>query len=346
MIGYYVHHHGRGHLHRAVCVARCARTPITGLSSLPRPDGWAGDWVRLPIDTGPPGRPVADPTAGGRLHWAPLGHEGLRGRMAITARWIARAAPELFVSDVSVEMACLARLMGVRIAVMAMRGNRLDAPHDLAYTMADALIAPWPAALPEPDWPEAWRSKTAHVGAFSRYDGRPVPARGERANDPRPRPRVAVLLGAGGSDVSGEELREARAATPEWEWQVLGHPDAPWCEDPWPVLCGADVLVTHGGQNAIAECAAARRPTICIPQDRPFGEQRATGRALAAGGLAVVRPHWPSAAEWPRLLESTRRRDGSRWAMWAPGDGATRAAAVLDAPAASPVPGGHACASP
>lgn len=37
MIGYYVHHHGSGHLRRAQAVAAVWGHEITGLSTLPRP---------------------------------------------------------------------------------------------------------------------------------------------------------------------------------------------------------------------------------------------------------------------------------------------------------------------
>ncbi|QMU76837.1 UDP-N-acetylglucosamine--N-acetylmuramyl-(pentapeptide) pyrophosphoryl-undecaprenol N-acetylglucosamine transferase [Streptacidiphilus sp. PB12-B1b] len=327
MIGYYVHHQGAGHLHRAAAIARHTRTPVTGLSSLPRPDSWTGPWIDLPLDTG--GTPT-DPEAGGRLHWAPVHHAGLRTRMGLVARWIEQHAPTLFVSDVSVEMACMARLMGVPVAVAAMRGERLDPAHRLAYDLADALLAPWPAALPEPHWLPSWRRKTTHTGAFSRFDQRP------RSVDARPhdRPRLLVMLGAGGADVTAGQLREAVRATPHWSWTVLDRTS--WTPDPWPLLCAADVVVTHGGQNAIAECAAARRPAVVIPQDRPYGEQHATARALAAAGLAVVRHPWPEAGHWPALLDTALAMNGEAWSLWSPGDGARRAAHLLDGLAVRP----------
>ncbi|WP_433545023.1 glycosyltransferase [Streptomyces sp. CA-294286] len=330
MIGYYVHHQGRGHLHRAVCVSGHLRTPVTGFSSLPRPDGWEGDWVRLPRDAdavpGAQAAGAADPTAGGALHWVPRHHPGLRGRMGAVADWITRAAPTLFVSDVSVEVALLARLMGIPVVAAAMRGDRFDPAHRLGYTVADALLAPWPAELSEPGWPRAWLDKTVHTGAFSRYDGRPRaherPADGSR--------EVVVMLGAGGSGLGGDDFRRAAASTPGWTWTVLGAPGETWVDDPWPVLCRADVVVTHGGQNAVAECAAARVPTVVVPQDRPHGEQRATAEALRAGDLATVRATWPEPGEWAGLLDRTRERPADRWARWAPGDGAQRAAEALD----------------
>ncbi|MET9929628.1 MULTISPECIES: glycosyltransferase [unclassified Streptomyces] len=330
MIGYYVHHQGRGHLHRAVCVARHARVPVTGLSSLPRPDDWPGEWIRLPMDTGDAaGRPAgtADPTARGRLHWAPRHHEGLRGRMGAIADWTARTGPRLLVSDVSVEVALLARLMGVPVVVAAMRGDRFDPAHRLGYDLAEALLAPWPGTVPEPDWPRHWLDKTLHTGAFSRYDGRPRPP----APPPGPTREAVVLLGAGGSGIGADDLRRAAEATPGWTWTFLGGADGGrWTDDPWPLLCRADVVVTHAGQNAVAECAAARTPAVVVPQDRPHDEQLATARALRAADLATVCATWPAPGEWEGILDRTAKRDGDRWSVWAPGDGARRAARLLD----------------
>ncbi|MFG3280973.1 glycosyltransferase [Streptomyces sp. NPDC048111] len=325
MIGYYVHHQGRGHLHRAQCIAAHVPGPVTLLSSLPRPDAWRGPWVDLPPDTA--AEPV-DATARGRLHWVPLHHDGHRERMGIIARWIVRERPALFVSDVSVEAAALARLMGVPVVVAAMRGDRRDEAHRLGYDLADALLAPWPGSLPEPGWPAHWHAKTVHTGSISRYDGRPRPTRRCGPDGRGAGNEVVVMLGAGGADVTPEQLQEAARATPGWSWTVLGGPDTPWVEDPWPLLCRAGVVVTHAGQNAIAECAAARVPAVVIPQDRPHGEQRATARALARGGLATVCDAWPGPHEWPALLAEAVARP-ERWAHWSPGDGAEQAGRLL-----------------
>ena len=37
-IGYYVHHRGGGHARRALAIARECTTPVTGLSTLPKPE--------------------------------------------------------------------------------------------------------------------------------------------------------------------------------------------------------------------------------------------------------------------------------------------------------------------
>lgn len=320
MIGWYVHGHGRGHLQRLQCVAAHLQTRVTALSSLPRPDGWTGGWVDLPDDL--PTGDDRDPSAGGTLHWAPLGHPGLLARSAAVVAWVARERPALVVVDVSVEVAVLVRSLGVPVVVAAMRGDRQDRAHTTAYDLADALLAPWPADRPEP-WPQRWLAKTWHVGALSRLDGRvPSPAPGDR--------RVAVLWGAGGSEVTTADVDAAAAATPGWTWDAAALRGA--AADPWALLQAADVVVTHGGQNALAEVAAARRPAVVVPQDRPHDEQRANGRALH--GIALVRDTWPAPGQWPALLEQAAQQDVSAWGQWSDGRGAARAAELLDARAA------------
>ena len=356
MIAYYVHHHGSGHAHRAAAVAGALTAPVVGLSSRPAPAGWPGEWVVLPDDAGT--HPADDVTAGGVLHWVPLHHNGLRDRMAAISAVLARGDVRLLVADVSVEVCLLARLHGVPVAVMAQPGDRTDRPHRLAYDLAARLLAPWPElpAAPRPDacsadsggWPAHWRGRTVHLGAFSRFDGRTP-----RPPDPR---RVLVLWGGGGLDVSDAQVRQAAAATPERIWEVAGTVpgtaasqvpggDPPnlrrlgWVEDVWPVLERAAVVVTHAGQNALAEIAAARRPAVVVPQERPHDEQRATARVLDRAGLAVVAPRWPVGPAWPELLARAERIGGAGWAAWSRGDGAARAAAELDAlvGAAAPV---------
>ncbi|PPK66111.1 glycosyltransferase [Actinokineospora auranticolor] len=330
MIAYYIHHHGSGHLHRARAIAARSRTPVIGLSSAQRPADWPGRWIRLADDAG--ADPATDDvTANGTLHWAPRHHGGLRERMSAVSQVLADGA-RVLVSDVSVEVALLARLHGVPVVIMAQPGSRTDRPHRLAYDLAARLLAPWPRR-PQPDWPTRWLAKTVHLGGLSRFDGRrPEPARATG--------RVLAMWGSGGLDVTPVHLRAAAAATPDWAWTVLGPEPvdaaanlrwAGWVADPWDALAAAEVVVTHGGQNAVAEVAAARRAAVVIPQDRPFAEQRATAAALLRDRLALVAPRWPIPDRWPDLLRRARERGGARWAHWSPGNGAARAAAELDA---------------
>ena len=319
MIGWYVHHVGLGHATRASAVGRHLAVPVTGLGSGPPPTGWTGEWLDLPRDDRDP-VPAADSdvTAHGTLHWVPRHHRGLAARHARLATWLQAERPDLVVVDVSVEVALVTRLFGVPVVVVALPGRRADRAHELAYDVADALLAPWPAGTHEMTWPERWRAKTWTVGAIGRFDGQ------ERADREDREPRVLVLWGAGGRSTTAGEVDAAVAATPGWRWQMR-EPGSPG--DLWADLARADVVVTHGGQNAVAEVAAARRPAVVVAQPRPFGEQAATAAAVDALGIAVGVEGWPPAARWPELLRRAVDRGGAGWSRWSTGHGAATAAA-------------------
>lgn len=323
VVGYYVHHQGRGHAHRALAIAAASSLEITALSSGARPAGWTGEWVTLPDDAG--GEQGPDVDGGGRLHYVPEGHAGLRSRMSLISSWIERARPALIVADVSVEVALLARLHGVPVVTAAMPGGRDDAAHRLGYDISAAILAPWPEAA-GPLWggTAADLAKASFVGAISRFP--PV------QTEPPPSRQVVVLNGTGGAGPSRAAIAAAARATPGWDWTHLDRAHGTWVEDPWPLICSAAVVVSHAGQNAVAEIAAARRPAIVIPQERPFHEQRTLGGVLERLSWvpALVRPSWPAAADWPGLLDRASKLDGSGWARWNDGRGALRAAQLLE----------------
>lgn len=216
-IGYYVHHHGRGHLHRAGAVARAlARRhgcTVTGLSSFPRPAEWSGDWaggwLELARDDDPlPPLPAdhGDVTAGGRLHWVPRDHAGLLRRTTQLSTWLAEARPAAVVVDVSVEVSLLVRLHGIPVVGVVLPGERTDAPHRLALDTADALVGCWPdeaTAAMLPGLPADVRARVHGVGGLSRHPVGDVPPPGRRT--------VLYLGGAGGHDLGDAEL-DARLA--------------------------------------------------------------------------------------------------------------------------------------
>jgi hypothetical protein len=304
-IGIYVHHHGGGHAARDGAIGQALRergAEVTFLSSLDRiPE--VGH-VKLPLDTDLGTDPGETPP---ELHFAPLGSRGLSARMAAIADWVAAWRPDLLLVDVSVEVAMLARLCGVRIAYLRQTGERDDPPHRLAYRWAAGLLAPYEERLEPASTPGELRAKTGYVGAITRFDGaeRP-PAEG--------RPRRALVLG----EELGATIAEAARG-----WQVLG---------PRPVDLGllsrCAVVVAPGGANTVAEAAFARCGLVCVPRPRPFDEQVARGRDLARDDAAVVLSEPPEPERWPLILEEARsRRDAL--AAWADGGGAGRAADYL-----------------
>jgi Glycosyltransferase family 28 C-terminal domain len=333
VIGWYVHHRGLGHLHRARAVDAELTMPMTVLSSLPQPVDWDIPWVALERDD--QGDPQ-EPDAREHLHWAPLQHAGLRTRMAAISEWIAHTHPRLVVCDVSVEVALLCRLHGVPVVCVVMPGDRSDAPHRLGYGIATQLVGCWPEEAQSlgamvKGIRDADAARMRLVGAMSRF---PVPA-------PRPRrpgpPRVAVLMGEGGHSLDATMLAAARQATPQWEWTILDRELGTWHDDPFAIGCDADVVVTHAGQNALAEVAAARRPAVVVPFPRPHGEQHATAGVLARGPWpAVVVDRWPVVG-WGDLLAHAARLPGALWESWCDGKAAGRFADIVEETAARDV---------
>jgi hypothetical protein len=325
-IGWYVHHHGAGHLQRFLAV-RPLVPEVVALSSLPRPASVpAHAWIELPLDH--VDGEAEDPTAGGALHWAPLRCDGLRRRGALIAEWAGDCAPSALVVDVSAEVVLLARLLGVPPLVVAQRGVRIDPAHRLAYAAAAAVAAPWTEAtdLPGCGLPV---ERTRFVGAISRFD--------DFAPATAPSRDVLLLVGRGGHALDAADVAAAAEATPERRWHVagplrVGHPrvtDHGADADVGALLRGCGVVVATAGGNAIAEVAAARRPLVCLPQPRPFEEQRMQAEALRRADLAEVAVEWPRAAAWPALLHRAEQRDPERWALLHDGRGAERLAAVV-----------------
>lgn len=330
MIGWYIHHQGRGHLHRALTLAAHLgpEMPVTGLSSLPAPAGWPGEWVRLAPDwEGSGGPPPRKPDAGGALHWAPLGHPGMRERSAQISAWIRETAPELFIADVSVEAALLARLHGVPVVTVALPGDRTDPPHQLGRRISEAVLGFWPEAAEGivrgpgfhergPREPGAGSAPPFYaLGGLSRFAPEetttpPAQDHGEH---------VLVLNGGGGGELPEEALAAIRQARPQATVTVLGAGGS-WTDDPWPLLRQADVVVTSAGQNSVAEVAASRTPAVVLAQERPYEEQAYMRQALTAGPWpAVAAPEGNTAAAWGRALQEAMALDGDGWASWCDG---------------------------
>ena len=321
MIGYYAHHRGAGHVHRAIAVSARLAEPVTILSSAPPPAGYTGEWVLLPLDHGDrDADPLGDVTAHGALHWAPLRSAGLSSRMATISAWIAAAAPTAVVVDVSVEVALLARLHGVPVITMAQPGDRSDAPHTLGYRASSAIIAAWPPGV-DPMRVEAdVAPRVERIGSISRIQA------DDTATERTPN-TIAVLGGFGDRGVSrlATLVAEARAALPRQRWTTLRGVGE---HEVARALRTNAVVIAHCGQNALAEIAASRIPAIIVAEDRPHDEQRSMTRALAASGApATVLDRAPH--DWARVVAATAALNGDDWSPWHDGLAADRAAAII-----------------
>ncbi|MBC7725944.1 MAG: hypothetical protein H7146_14575 [Burkholderiaceae bacterium] len=332
LLGWYLHHHGRGHLTRFLALRPLIEADVVVFSSLPRPRDLpaATDWVLLDSDStaqettrGTRHPSTCSPDANGTLHWAPLGHRGHSARLGAISQALAGRAFSAVVVDVSVEVTVLVRLLGVAPILLAQPGVRTDDAHLLAFRMAERIIAPWPAGVPGLAGFPLGAAPVEYVGGISRFTGRHRPL----ASDPW----SVLVLGGGGSHLANDLIRRAAAATPDHDWRALGthQSGSDWCADPWAQLCAAEVVVSWAGQNGVADLAASDSRAIVIPQERPFLEQATTAAALGDAGLALVLPAWPEPGAWPALLDRAARLDPD-WRLWQSDGAAGRAAAVID----------------
>ena len=285
VIGYYVHH-------QWPWATRAGRPP----SPPRRPRRWSrsppcpGRRLGRRVDRARARRPRRRPARGGRGRPTALGAPArCRARRAHgdVSAGSSRTGRASWSSTSRSRSALLVRLHGVPVVTFALPGDRGDAT-------PRARLRPGrhgPRVL-------ARGARPASLGGLTTATcGEAPPGRGDLAvpavpPDPVAVPRtVLVLSGAGGAGRRSDLRVAARRATPGWTWTVLDGTPGSWVDDPWPLICAADVVVTHAGQNAIADVAAAERPAIVVPQDRPHDEQRWTARALAAdGGYPVVGP--------------------------------------------------------
>jgi hypothetical protein len=306
-IGYYVHHHGAGHLTRARIIRDATTLPVTLLGSGVGREGIALADDRLDDGFAGEDHAGARPQA---LHYAPLDHAGIRSRVARIARWIEHARPALMIVDVSVEVAMLARLASVPVLYIRLNGQRDDPAHLEAFRGAQALIAPFARELEHPATPDWVRAKTWYAPGVAEAAPAASPASGG----------VLVILGAGGTSLTAAAIAQAASACPQYPWRVLGTmpppPDCPanlvfagWSEQVAEEVAAASVVVGAAGDGVVGLVMAADRPFVCIPEPRPFGEQGATAAGLQRAGAAIVRQAWPGADEWPAIIASALALD-------------------------------------
>lgn len=365
MIGWYIHHQGSGHLHRATAVVKAAAAhglSVTGLSSLPEPADWPGAaWLRLDRDdTRLPGSPAGggtagggtagessvgesseralDPTAAGALHWVPRHHPGLLRRNAQLSSWLESSRPELLVVDVSVEVALLARLHGIPVLTVALPGDRTDPAHQLGYAISERVVGMWPEDatgifqgienVQALGGLSRFTPKLPSTGSTDADTGSPTAARDTTDSTTSPL-RVVVLSGGGGGGIEAGCIAQVRRLLPAAEVTVLGGESA-WEADPWPGLQRADLVLTAAGQNSIAEVAASRTPALVTALDRPHEEQRYMLAALERGPWPVMRmPASQDDASWEVAVSQILQLDGGKWSSWCDGAAAGRFARLL-----------------
>lgn len=313
VIGYYVHHHGRGHLTRARVIsaqlrARGHRVVLLG-SSVD-----SGEGVTLAQDNDV-STTFEDPEVGGALHWSPLRHQGYHERMQALAAWVSQNRPRVVVVDVSAEVVTFLRLLGVPTVLVVQPGDRTDDAHTLAFRCATAILAPWPEEARPCPAIDSFAAKVTHVGGISGAQLRTTS-----------RTVGVVLSGQGGEDVNAV-IDGVRDQVPGLQWVQAGA--GSWVSDVAGLLSRAQVVITHCGQNAIADIAATKVPAVLAPQARPHQEQAFLGAELTRLGFGVAAPTRSAEADWSFAVDAALARPG-QWDRWGTESAAERAAVLIE----------------
>lgn len=296
-IGFYVHHHGTGHLTRTLEVVRHMKVPVKILCSSDRPKELPKNvtYIQLPMDIDEQSLKGETPDF---LHFSANRSKAINERM----RTIADLCQDirLLVVDVSVEVTLLARLLSIPTIVTYMQGDRNDTAHHLAYKSAEALIAYYPSTLSNPDTPGWIIDKTMYAGCFSKSLGRkPIDTSEAKVSINNEGKIVLVATSLGGSGVSMRSVNKLAKHAPDWQWIIVGltnddmTPAGNVCvagvqQDIWSYLCAADVVIGSGGYNMIMEIGSANKPALLIPEERPFKEQYYNVLTLAKAGIVTM----------------------------------------------------------
>ena len=331
-IGYFVHHQGRGHAERAAAIANrvadtrdvtlfCARhdifpalaanVSVCRIPSLFEPCGnEAPAMANLPMpDT---------------VHCGPLGWPSITEAFATITNWFAENRPALFITDVSAELAQLARLCSVPHVAVLQHGDRSDPAHMAAYDSAVGLLAPYAATLEQSERPQRHRAKTHYAPGIG-VDVSALPTK----QDARERLSlgdeeiVLVLAGGGGEGTPNTPLTLGARDDPDSRWITIGtvrrewHETAPgnlehrgWVDNPLDWIAAADRVVSSCGNTTVHMVAAAGKPWIVIPEWRYFDEQLCKAEVLDREGLAAVARQWPShGAAWRKLWAAAQESD-------------------------------------
>ena len=348
-LGYYIHLHGNGHAQRARTIANYCNLSITFIGTNVSKKNWNGvanyQLLELPSDELKyiPNLPINKNCHTYSFHHAPYYSFRHRQRAMAIAKWVEQTDPTAVIVDVSAEITQYLRFLGVPVIGVRQHGDRTDSPHLCGYSAAYKLLAPFPQQLESLEVPDWIKDKTIYTSGFSRYCNRTIDKSTARAKlQIAPQAKVVLVLnGRGGGKHSLAKIAAAASVTPEWSWLVLGEIDRNyhslpsnvlvlgWCEDTYIYLKAADVAIASGGHNTVMEIGTAQIPFLCIPEQRPFAEQKVKARILENLDLCLVAEAFPDSNTIDSILKKLIQMDVRQWKQIVAVDGAAQTAKAI-----------------
>jgi hypothetical protein len=317
-VGFYIHHHGSGHIMRAITIVKkMSNVEVTFLGSNLEPYKSmippSVKCIDLPLDVAiETDINAIEDNHPSCFHYAPLNIKGIQERNNLLTNFFLEASPLLFIVDVSAEIALFARLCGIPTILIRQTGNRLDPAHTFAYESAEVLIAPYAESMSSGN-EEVFRHKTYYSGGFSRYTGMPVLLNEVKGT-------IAVLVGSGGTSINQHFLNMLAAQCSEWAIHVLGDilftdfTPAPnlilhgKIGDPIDLLASASIVIGNAGHNTVMEMADLNKRFICIPEIRPFDEQTEKAALLKVNNHAtIILPNEFELTNWNDLVNNLEK---------------------------------------
>ena len=317
-IAIYVHHHGSGHLMRALQLAKAlSKNKVILLgSALQNTDTIElqnVELLHLPLDV-----PETDEQqkttsqAPDCFHYAPLGLRGIRDRSTMLTNFFKEKYPLLLVVDVSVEVTLLARLCGVPTVVIRQHGDRRDLPHQLAYQSAEIILAPFSREMYLGDKNRDYQ-KTIFTGGFSRFDHAALEGIPSTSN-------IGILIGGGGSSINELLVEEMASQLPDYTLHLVGDVDFKidfsnvhvygQVDNPLPILSICNTIIGNTGHNTVMEAASIGSRFIGIPEERPYEEQKQKASSIEGRrGIRIIDAKELQGQNWSQLIQDLNAED-------------------------------------
>lgn len=317
-VGFYIHHHGNGHLMRSISIAKeFTDKKITflgsNLSAFKNIIPGNIDCIHLPLDVANLNETTDEAFESCKnFHYAPLHIAGLRERNNLLTNYFVNHFPLILVVDTSTEIVTLARLCGIATVVILQNGNRNDLPHLLAYDSAVKIIAPFAKTI-SPDLPAWVKHKTFYAGGFSKYNF--------HDKFPYKQKTISVLIGAGGTSINFSFLFHLATQVPNYLFKIIGKitidkislDNLPAnlllfgrLDNPLTELQNCCLIIGNAGHNTVMEVASLNKHFICIPEERPFFEQLDKADKIKhLPGIKVILPNDIMVADWNSLISET-----------------------------------------